>query len=66
MDDEPQRLIVEVDGGQHAAGGGVIPPAEASEPSNSDMGGADFGANDPGSWDDGGGGMGGGGGDDWS
>jgi hypothetical protein len=28
------------------------------------MGGADFGANDPGSWDDGGGG--GGGGDDWS
>ncbi len=30
------------------------------------MGGNDFGANDPGSWDDGGGGMGGGGGDDWS
>jgi hypothetical protein len=57
-----------LDGGQHAAGGGVIPPAEAAEPgnSNSDMGGADFGANDPGSWDDGGGGMGGGGGDDWS
>jgi uncharacterized protein len=54
-----------LDGG-HREGGGVIPPAEASEPgsSNSDMGGNDFGANDPGSWDDGGGG--GGGGDDWS
>jgi hypothetical protein len=54
-----------LDGGRHE--GGVIPSAEASEPgsSNSDMGGADFGANDPGSWDDGGGG-GGGGGDDWS
>jgi hypothetical protein len=52
-----------LDGGRHE--GGVIPSAEASEPgsSNSDMGGADFGANDPGSWDDGGGG---GGGDDWS
>jgi hypothetical protein len=53
-----------LDGGQHQ--GGVIPSADAAEPgnSNSDMGGADFGANDPGSWDDGGGG--GGGGDDWS
>jgi uncharacterized protein len=53
-----------LDGGRHE--GGVIPPAEASDPgsSNSDMGGNDFGANDPGSWDDGGGG--GGGGDDWS
>jgi uncharacterized protein len=53
-----------LDGGH---GGGVIPPAEAGEPgpSNSDMGGSDFGVNDPGSgWDDGGGG--GGGGDDWS
>jgi uncharacterized protein len=55
-----------LDGGRHE--GGVVPSAEASEPgsSNSDMGGADFGANDPGSWDDGGGGLGGGGGDDWS
>jgi uncharacterized protein len=55
-----------LDGGRRE--GGVIPPADAAEPgySNSDMGGADFGANDPGSWDDGGGGMGGGGGDDWS
>jgi hypothetical protein len=32
--------------------------------SNSDMGGSDFGVNDPGSWDDSGGG--GGGGDDWT
>jgi hypothetical protein len=56
-----------LDGGRRD--GGVIPSAEASEPgsSNSDMGGADFGANDPGSsWDDGGGFGGGGGGDDWS
>jgi len=54
-----------LDGGR---GGGVIPPAEAGEsgPSNSDMGGADFGVNDPGSgWDDGGG-SGGDGGGDWS
>jgi hypothetical protein len=53
-----------LDGGRRE--GGVIPSADAAEPgsSNSDMGGNDFGANDPGSWDDGGGG--GGGGDDWS
>jgi hypothetical protein len=53
-----------LDGGRE---GGVVPAAEAGEapPSNSDMGGADFGVNDPGSgWDDGGGS--GGGGDDWS
>ncbi len=53
-----------LDGGR----GGVIPPAQAGESGvgdNSDMGGADFGVNDPGSgWDDGGGS--GGGGDDWS
>ncbi|MGO9931315.1 MAG: tetratricopeptide repeat protein [Steroidobacteraceae bacterium] len=50
-----------LDGGRHE--GGVIPPADAAEPSsNSDMGGADFGANDPGSWDDGGSGGGG----DWN
>jgi uncharacterized protein len=56
-----------LDGGRHE-GGGVIPSAEASEPNpNGDMGGSDFGVNDPGSWDDGGGGLGGGGGgDDWS
>jgi hypothetical protein len=36
---------------------------------NADMGGSDFGVNDPGSWDDssgGGGGDSGGGGDDWT
>src|SRR6266478_5625715 len=58
-----------LDGGR-SGGGGVIPPAEAGDSgfSNSDMGGSDFGVNDPGSgWDDGGsGGGGGGGGDDWS
>jgi uncharacterized protein len=50
-----------LDGGR---GGGVIPPAEAGDSgfSNGDMGGSDFGVNDPGSgWDDGGGGGG-----DWS
>ena len=42
-------------------GGGVVPPAEAApmpDP-NADMGGNDFGLNDPGSWDDAGGGGGG-------
>jgi hypothetical protein len=56
-----------LDGGNRESG--VIPSAEASDwqqPSNSDMGGSDFGVNDPGSWDDSGGGGGGGGGDDWS
>jgi hypothetical protein len=54
-----------LDGGRSS--GGVIPPAEAGDSgfSNSDMGGSDFGVNDPGSgWDDGG--SSGGGGDDWS
>ena len=59
-----------LDGGERSSGG-VIPPAEASDSSssNSDMGGSDFGLNDPGSgWDDSGGGGGdsGGGGGDWS
>jgi uncharacterized protein len=59
-----------LDGGQSQ--GGVVPPANAGEwnnAPNSDMGGTDFGVNDPGSWDDGGGGGdfgGGGGGDDWT
>ncbi len=49
-----------LDGGR---GGGVIPPAQADDSGNSDMGGSDFGLNDPGSgWDDGGGSGGG----DWS
>ena len=58
-----------LDGGR---GGGVIPAAEAGEsgPANGDMGGSDFGVNDPGAgWDDsgfGGGGDSGGGGGDWS
>jgi uncharacterized protein len=52
-----------VDGGQSpapAAGDGE------SKAANSDMGGADFGVDDPSSWDDGSGGGGGGGGDDWT
>jgi hypothetical protein len=62
-----------LDGGQRQ-GTVVPPPADegswSGNASNSDMGGSDFGVNDPGSWDDGssGGdfGGGGGGGDDWS
>ncbi|HKT73244.1 MAG TPA: tetratricopeptide repeat protein [Steroidobacteraceae bacterium] len=51
--------------------GGVLPaePERFAEPDNSNMGGADFGVSDPGSWDDGGGSFGGdvgGGGDDWT
>jgi hypothetical protein len=45
----------------------AAPPEEPAQ--NSDMGGNDFGVNDPGSWDDsgsGGDGGGGGGGDDWT
>jgi hypothetical protein len=56
-----------LDGSSH----GTVQPAPENtdwqQPGNSDMGGADFGVNDPGSWDDsGGGGGGGGGGGDWS
>jgi hypothetical protein len=55
-----------LDGGQRESSSGFIPSADAAQPdANSDMGGNDFGVNDPGSWD-GGGGGGGGGGDDWS
>jgi len=57
-----------LDGGRASA-----PPAplsDSGEPNgeNSDMGGTDFGVNDPASWDDGDGGLGGadGGGDDWT
>lgn len=53
-----------LDGGQRQ--GEVLPSAP---PPNSDMGGADFGDSNPGSWDDnssGGGGDFGGGGGDWS
>jgi hypothetical protein len=48
--------------------GTVVPPAADNndwQSGNGDMGGSDFGVDDPGSWDDSGGG-GGGGGDDWS
>lgn len=48
-------------GGSSSSGGGFVPPAEAGpmpDP-NADMGGNDFGLNDPGSWDDGSGGGGG-------
>jgi hypothetical protein len=56
-----------LDGGRHDGGSGLVPSADAAEPSNNgDSGGNDFGVNDPGSWDDGGSGGGGGGGDDWS
>ena len=52
-----------LDGDQRQAT--VVPPAnDDADASNSDMGGADFGVNDPGSWDDGS--SGGGGGDDWT
>ena len=53
----------------------IAPPADDGSwgggNQNGDMGGADFGVNDPGSWDDGSGGggdfgAGGGGGDDWT
>ncbi len=58
-----------LDGGQRP----VAPPpgddGSWNQNANSDMGGNDFGVNDPGSWDDSGGGggdSGGGGGDDWT
>ena len=55
-----------MDGGARESN--VVPPAndgtDWQQSSNTDMGGNDFGVNDPGSWDDSGGG--GGGGDDWS
>jgi hypothetical protein len=65
-----EELVRHVIGGvSSGGGGGFVPPAEAGQPDpNADMGGNDFGLNDPGSWDDGssgGGGWddGGGGGD---
>jgi len=62
-----EELVEHVMGGGNTAGG-FVPPADAAaapDP-NADMGGNDFGLNDPGSWDDGSGGGGwddGGGGD---
>jgi uncharacterized protein len=48
-------------GGSSAGGGGFVPPAQAGPmpDANANMGGNDFGVNDPGSWDDGGAGGGG-------
>lgn len=65
-----EELVEHMIGGRSSpAAGGFVPPAEAGpmpDP-NADMGGNDFGLNDPGSWDDGGGAGGwddgGGGGD---
>lgn len=68
-----EELVHHVLDGNHPSSG-IIGNANADElgappPANSDMGGQDFGVNDPGSWDDSSGGgfdSGGGGGDDWS
>ena len=69
-----EELVEHVMGRGGNSGGGFIPPAQAQpmpDP-NADMGGNDFGVNDPGSWDDGGGAGGGwddgggGGGGDWT
>jgi hypothetical protein len=57
-----------LDGDRHA-GVAPVPQAPAENPSNADMGGSDFGVNNPDEgWDDSGSGGGdfGGGGDDWS
>jgi hypothetical protein len=53
-----------LDGERHE-GVAAAPPAPAEKPSNEDMGGSDFGVNEPDSWDDSRSGSGGGG-DDWS
>jgi hypothetical protein len=57
-------------GGSNNAGvgGGFVPSADAGQmpDPNADMGGNDFGLNDPGSWDDGGGGGGGDDGGGWT
>ena len=61
-----EELVRHAIGGGSAGAGGFVPPAEAGQlpDPNADMGGNDFGLNDPGSWDDGSGGGGGGGWDD--
>jgi hypothetical protein len=67
-----EELVEHMMGGGSNAGGGIVPSADASQipDPNADMGGNDFGLNDPGSWDDGGGGGGlddgGGDGGGWS
>ncbi|MGA2779282.1 MAG: tetratricopeptide repeat protein [Steroidobacteraceae bacterium] len=58
-----------LDGDRHA-GAAPVPQTPEEAPPNADMGGSDFGVNEPDSWDDSssgsGGGDFGGGGDDWS
>lgn len=53
-------------GGSNAGAAGFVPPAQAEQmpDPNADLGGSDFGLNDPGSWDDSGGGAGSDGGGD--
>jgi uncharacterized protein len=51
-------------GGGHGSAAPLTSDDASNSASNNDMGGADFGVDDPGSWDDGSGG--GGGGDDWT
>ena len=53
-----------LDGERHE-GAGSAPQAPSEPASNADMGGSDFGVNEPDSWDDSSSGSGGGG-DDWS
>ena len=59
-----EALVGDVLGGNSGGGGGIIPDAGAApafDPqANANLGGNDFGLNDPGSWDDGSGGGGGG------
>jgi len=57
-----EELVEHMMGGSsNQGGGGFVPPAEAgpAPDPNANMGGNDFGLNDPGSWDDGSGGGGG-------
>lgn len=57
-----EELVQHMMGGSSSSGGGLVPPAQGAQTPdpNADMGGNDFGLNDPGSWDDGSGGGGGG------
>ena len=58
-----EELVQHMMGGGSGSGG-FVPPAQGAQMpdpnANADMGGNDFGLNDPGSWDDGSGGGGGG------
>jgi hypothetical protein len=63
-----EELVQHMMGGSSSSGGGLVPPAQGAEvpDPNADMGGNDFGLNDPGSWDDGSGGGSGDGGGGWT